>query len=145
MKAIIWDFKGTLYNPKEEKLFKEASKILELTSKQYKQALITTTFDRKRREDLIKSMGIWEVFDYIRITIKTPKIFLTVCNKFQCKPEDVYVIGDGYIKEIRVGNKLGMKTIWVDRTGRISWKDKLFRKRYWKKVRRLRELEKILK
>lgn len=146
MKAIIWDFNGTLYNPVEQKLFDGAKEILKNASRNYKQALISAALlNPQKRRKLIKDLGIWDCFDYIKINIKSPKMFLSVCNKFQCKPEDVYVIGDGYLKEIRTGNKLGMRTIWIHRKGKSDWKDKLFKKRYWKRISRLKELEKILR
>jgi len=146
MQAIIWDFNGTLYNPKEEKLFKGAKKLLKEASKKYKQAMVSAALlNPKKRRKLIKDLGIWYYFDYIRINIKSPKMFLSVCNKFQCKPEEVYVIGDGYRKEIRTGNKLGMKTIWIDRKGkRSSWRDRLFKKRCWKRIDNMSMLESIL-
>jgi FMN phosphatase YigB (HAD superfamily) len=144
MKVIIWDFNGTIYNSSENALYKGAKKLLVKFSKKYKQALATTSFDIKGRMELIKSFGIWDYFDRVNITLKSKKLFLDICKEFNCKAEEVYVVGDGYLKEIRIGNKLGMKTILIDRKGKSGWKDRLFKRRSWKKIDNVSELENIL-
>jgi len=145
MKAIIWDFNSTLYNPLSQKLYKDAKEILERASQKYKQALITSAITKaKERNILIKKVGIQNFFDHIDINIKTKKVFLHVCEKFECKPTEVYVIGDSYLKEISVGNKLGMKTIWFNPKPINKIKSKLLRIKFYKKISNLKKLDSII-
>lgn len=145
MKAIIWDFNNTLYNPLSEKLYKDAKAILERASQQYKQALITSAITRaQERKNLIKRIGIKKFFDHIDINIKTKRVFLNVCEKFKCEVSEVYVIGDSYLKEISLGNKLGMKTIWFHPKPINKIKQMLLNIDFYKKINSLQELNSII-
>lgn len=145
MKSIIWDFNGTVYNPETKQLYSGAKELLKKSSKKYQQVMVTAALiNPVKRKELIRKMGIWNYFDQIDISFKTPKLFLNLCDKLNCSSKDVYVIGDGYFKEIVTGNKLGMKTIWIDRKGIGKLKERLLRIKYWKKVKYLSELETIL-
>jgi len=145
MKAIIWDFKGTVYNPATKQLYSGAKELLKKGSEKYKQAMVTAALmNPVKRKELIRKMGIWDYFDQIDISFKTPKLFLEICDKLNCSSKDVYVIGDGYFKEIIAGNKLGMKTIWIDRKGISKLKERLLHIKYWKKVKHFSELETII-
>jgi FMN phosphatase YigB (HAD superfamily) len=150
MKAIIWDFSGTICDTQKKVLYKGAKEILKKASKRYRQALVTTKLsDPEGRTQLIKDLGIWEYFEIVKISLKTKDIFLEICKEFDCKPEETLVIGDGYRygpypKEILTGNKLKMKTIWVDFRNTSKLKEKLLGIRYWKKITTLSELDNIL-
>lgn len=154
MKAIIWDLSGTLYNKREKKLFDGAKEILEACSKKYKQAMVTTKLsDPEGRKKLIKDLGIWDFFDIIEVGLKSDELLLGICRKFKCKPEEVYVIGDGYKfgpawspypREIYTGNKLGMKTIWCNFRKTSKLKQLLLGIKCWKEIKGLNELMKIL-
>jgi FMN phosphatase YigB (HAD superfamily) len=154
MKAIIWDLSGTLYNKKQNKLFDGAKEILEACSKKYKQAMVTTKLsDPDGRKKLIKDLGIWNFFDIVEIGLKTDELFLGICKKFKYKPEEVYVIGDGYKfglawspypREIFTGNKLGMKTIWCNFYHISRIKKLILGIRCWKEIKSLNELAEII-
>lgn len=141
MKAIIWDFNDTLYNANKEELFENAEDVLSKAKNSYYQALVTTSIGNKsEREALIKEMGIWDIFDHIKIGIKTAKVFEEAVHEVKCKNDQVFVIGDSYSKEIRIGNKLGMKTVWFTLVS-VSQDSK---KHYCKKISDLSELYSIL-
>lgn len=144
MKAIIWDFLNTIYNSPGNTLYDGSKELLEKLHKEYKQVLVSSTFDVQKRIELIKSFNIWTCFDRVEIGLKTKGLFLDICKEFGCDPSEGYVIGDNALNEIRTGNKLGMKTIWVDRKGKSGFKGKLFKKRCWKKIKKLSELKGIL-
>ncbi|MBN2016374.1 HAD family hydrolase [Candidatus Dojkabacteria bacterium] len=154
MKAIIWDFSGTLYNKKEDKLFEGAKEILVKCSKKYKQAIVTTKLsDPEGRIQLMKNLGIWKYFNIVEISLKTEGLFLDICKRFNCKPEKVYVIGDGYKfgpawspypREIFTGEKLGMKTIWCDFHKTPKLKQLILGIKYWKKISSLKDLENVI-
>jgi len=146
MKAIIWDFNGTLYNSNYKKLFYKAKVILDECSKKYQQALVSSDIlHPDKRKMLIKKLSIDKYFDHIEINFKTTKTFLNICTLFKCNPKEFYVIGDNFFKEIKIGNKLGMKTIWFDFKGTLKLKQLLLGIKYWKKINKLDELENLLK
>jgi FMN phosphatase YigB (HAD superfamily) len=148
--AIIWDFSGTLADTKQKKLFEGAEEILEKASQKYKQALVTATLTNPdERIQLLKDLGVYKYFSIVEISLKKKKLFLEICEKFECRPEDVYVIGDGYSfgiypKEIMTGNQLGMKTIWCNFKNTSKLKQMFLGIKYWKKIEKLSDLESIL-
>ena len=144
MKAIIWDFLNTIYDSREGALYDGAKELLEKLHKKYKQALVSSTFDVHGRIELIKSFSIWGCFDRVEIGLKTKKLFLDICKEFGCDPCEVYIIGDNELNEIRIGNKLKMKTIWVDKRLRGSLEERLLGVNYWKKISKLSELSNFL-
>lgn len=143
-KVIIWDFNNTIYDPSTEKLFPFAKELLEKFHRNFKQLLFSTVIDRERRINLIKSFGIWEYFDEVDIGIKTLAKFKEVLKTYDCDPSEVLVIGDSIFNEIRLGEKLGMKTIWIERKPLTGIKTKLFKVRYWKKVEALEDIPLIM-
>lgn len=145
MKAIIWDFNGTLYNPKTKKLCYKTKDILDKCSKRYQQALVSSDMlHPNKRKTIIKKLGIEKYFKHIEINFKTIKTFLNICRLFKYKPCEFYVIGDNYSKEIKVGNKLNMKTIWITRKEPSIIKRKILRIKYWKIVNNISSLESVI-
>lgn len=110
MKAIIFDFNRTLYNPETDKLINGCLIVLKFFSQNKKLALITTeTGDRQNK---IGQLGIDKFFKIILPTReKTKKDFLKCCQFLGVKPKDVMVVGDRVRGEIAIGNKLGMFTV----------------------------------
>ncbi|MDD3648371.1 MAG: hypothetical protein PHS44_07805 [Candidatus Dojkabacteria bacterium] len=150
MKAIIWDLNGTLASIKAKKLKPYAEEILSKASGKYLQALATTSIIfPERRRVLIRSLGIEKFFKFIKVGQKNEKLFSDICKEFRCEPKDTFVIGDGFRyglfqKEIAIGNKLGMKTIWIDNNNKGKDQEKLREIKYWKKISHLEELDRIL-
>ena len=144
MELIIWDFLGTLYDSSKESLYPDSKDILQKTKSKYKQVLSSSGFNKAKRITLIKELEIWSLFDEVKIGLKSKRLFLNFCNKYNCKPKDVYVIGDNLLNEINTGNRLGMKTIWLNRKRSESMKTKIFRKYCWKDIYKLKELDSIL-
>lgn len=145
MKAIIWDFNDTLYNSSKGKLYENAFDILQKAKENYYQALVTTSIiNKSKRRSLIKEMGIWDVFDYIKLTLKTTSVFKKAVSEVKCVNEDVFVIGDSYSKEIRIGNKLGMKTVWFNQNISRVDNDKLDQEKCTHIVNNFIEISSIL-
>lgn len=136
---VIWDFNNTLYNRSEKALYTDTVSVLEKFHGNTHQVLYSTGFLKSGREKLIKEQGIWSFFDEVIIGFKTVKRFQSLQEKYCVSPKRTYVIGDRLDNEIRIGEKLGMKTIWVARKSPGRLKKRLFRLSYWKKAQSLRE------
>lgn len=141
MRAIIWDFRNTIYNPDTQEFEEGALEILEKYFGKYKMVIITSTPARERRIQLIKDLGIDKYFEEIIVGVKTPELFQSICEELCVKLEEVYVIGDSYNSEIRVGNELGMKTIWF-RHGNPDEEELGIK--YWRRIDSLTELPDII-
>lgn len=115
--AVIFDFNRTIYDPKTEKLMEGAVRLIHhLQKRKVKLALLTRTTDDKRRQ-LIKSLGLDSLFDEIVLTEekKQEHHFFSLTKKMDVAAERCVVLGDRVKSEIVIGNKLGMKTIWLRR------------------------------
>lgn len=110
MKAIIFDFNRTLFDPEEGILISGSVEVLRKLAQNKKLALITT--DLGKRDYLIKKLGIEQFFKKIIVTkYKNEQDFLVCCKALKVKPNQVIVVGDRVKGEIMIGNKLGMLTV----------------------------------
>ena len=94
MELIIWDFLGTMYNANLGTLYPGTKELLLKSSKKYRHILSSSGFNKTKRLALIKNLGLNNFFVQIYVGLKTKKQFLNYCNKYNCKPKDVFVIGD---------------------------------------------------
>ena len=49
-----------------------------------------------------------------------PKVFLAVTNEFKIKPEEAVMVGDDIERDLNTAQKLGMKTVLIDRENKSS-------------------------
>lgn len=118
VKAIIFDFNRTLFDPDQNKLFPGASGVLQKLSALFPLGLLST--EEVGRENLIFELGLEKFFKEILIVHKKEdRHFLDICQKLGVDPEGVLVLGDRVRGEIAVANKLGMTTVWF-RNGKFS-------------------------
>ncbi len=117
MKAVILDFNRTLFDPDTNQLFPESFSLLqELKNKNFDLALIS--IGAENREEQIKPISSF--FKIIKIVKeKNAKDFLEIVQELKSSPQEFLVIGDRVRGEIKIGNSLGMKTIWI-RWGKFS-------------------------
>ena len=117
MNSAIIDFNRTLYDPDRRVFLPEAFELLQfLRDSGYKIALISV--DSGNNSDRIKPVAYF--FDFIKILRnKTLGDFEEVAKALLSKPKDILVIGDRVKFEIKIGNQLGMKTLWL-RTGKFA-------------------------
>ena len=110
MKAIIFDFNRTLYNPEAGAFTKGAIDTLDhLKAKGYLLFLIGK--GTNERANLISELGLHRYFDEIIVKEeKDLKDFKDLQKKYP--KADFYVFGDRVKKEIKYGNVCGFKTIW---------------------------------
>jgi putative hydrolase of the HAD superfamily len=85
--------------------------------------LVTSGF-RRLQEGKVKALGIEHLFTEIHIdAIDEPdrqgklRIFETILDRHELRPEEVLVVGDNADSEIEAGNRLWIKTVQVLRPG----------------------------
>lgn len=112
IKAVIFDFNRTIYNPDKKELFGEALSVLQDLSKNYKLGLIS--YGDKERQRLIMNLGITRYFEHIQTTTqKTAKDFKKMVESLDCDAKEILVVGDRIEREIKIANNLGMTSVWL--------------------------------
>ena len=113
MKAVIFDFNRTLYDPETGAFVPGAIKCVEALKKDGALLFLIGKGTNERAE-LISELGLHRYFD--EIIIKEEKELADFEYLKKKYPEaDFYAIGDRVKKEIRFGNACGFKTIWLKR------------------------------
>src|SRR3990167_119918 len=113
-KAIIFDFKRTIYDPDLDRLLPGTKGVLrELKEKGYSLFLVSHGSYRKT---MINDLGIEEYFDEVVVTQdKSVEDFERVITKNGVDTENCFVVGDRVRGEIKIGNILGLKSVWLKR------------------------------
>ncbi len=115
MRVIIFDFNRTIYDPDTQQLIEDAELMLQhLTSQGFILFLISRA--EQGREELIESLGLRRYFKRIHIVQdKVQQDFAALIDNKLIDRRTSFIIGDQVKKEIRIGNWLGLKTIWLRR------------------------------
>jgi FMN phosphatase YigB (HAD superfamily) len=86
--------------------------------------LLVTTGITKLQQAKIDALFKWGDFDeiiiddpYLDNRLGKKKIFAMLSERYQLKPEQVWVVGDNPDSEIAAGNELGMNTVQILRPG----------------------------
>ena len=119
MKAIIFDWTGTLYE-RHKGIFPFTKEVLESLKPKYKLGLVSKAgeYVPERNADIEKS-GIKDYFDFIIVdSEKGTKQFKECIKGLGATPEETAVVGDRATREIQAGNKLGCTTIWIQKGDR---------------------------
>jgi len=115
IKAIIFDWKGTLYERGE--LLREHLQILQELREKYRLGLIAFSKnlgDFGKREEEIKKAKVASLFDIIIITEeKTEELYSRCIDELGARSEETAIVDDG-TKGIEIGNSLGCKTFWIN-------------------------------
>lgn len=104
------------------KLFPETIEVLQ-NLKKYKLALISNTTS-KSFEKVEKKFKFQKYFDFLAVSFKVglvkpdPKIFKLVAQKLDLKPQEILMVGDNLIDDIKTAKKLGMQAILIDRANK---------------------------
>lgn len=145
---IIWDFIQTLYNTHEGVLYPSAIEILKSFKEAgYKQVLASSVVNylHDERMQLFKELEILNYFDEVILGPKTEETFQAICDKFKSAPIETFVIGDNENNEIRTGNLLKMKTIWIQRKEVNRLRQHLYEGAAWRAVKSLAEVVDIVR
>lgn len=118
-RVIIFDFNRTLYDPEAGRLAADCLRVLtELRQQGFLLGLIAQAAPSRR--ELIRNLGLEKLFTEIILSESKGKTdFERLLKRTGAKPEQSFVVGDRVRKEIAIGNRLGMRTIWV-RQGRFA-------------------------
>lgn len=117
IKAVIFDYSWTLFNPETDSLYPEAPELLKkLHKKGYKLAVVSRAGDVSQRLDEMSGMGLSKYFEVVEaVPVGQAKEFSTILQKLGVKGEECVVVGDRVKSEILEGNRIGAKTVWVRR------------------------------
>ncbi len=143
MKAIIFDFNRTLYDPDQGSFVKGAVDSLQKL-KEEKFLLFLIGKGTNERANLINELGLHRYFDEIIVKEeKEIEDFRYLKKKYP--DADFYVFGDRVKKEIRFGNECGFKTIWFKNGKFASEAPENDQEKPWKTIEDYEELEMALK
>jgi len=112
-KIIIFDFNRTIYDPDSDCLISGARFVLRtLLRRGFSLCLISRA--GKSRKELIENLGIGQYFARVIIAReKSKKDFERIAAPMAINRNLSFVVGDRVSKEIRIGNSLGLQTIWL--------------------------------
>lgn len=111
IKAIIFDYGYTIYDPVLKGFQPDARSTLEVLMKRFRLILVSRTSDPTTRLKEIEGVGFHLYFDFVDIIEKgESKDFKKILQRYNFKPEEFLVVGDRITREITQGKKLGMKT-----------------------------------
>ena len=121
-KIIIFDFNRTLYDPETHCLIIGARFVLRTLLRRGFLLYLVSHAEQSRKE-LIKNLKIKQYFSHIVVTKeKSKKDFQEIIGRNAVNRNLSFVVGDRVRKEIRIGNLLGMQTVWV-RTGKFAYEN----------------------
>jgi FMN phosphatase YigB (HAD superfamily) len=140
MKTIIFDFNRTLYDPDNADLVDGAEAVLaDLYAGDT--ALCLVSRNEAARASILDRLGIRRFFsEIVFVDQKTADVFQDLAQRIGSDPRATYVVGDYLHEEIRCGNQLGFKTIWLKRGKFADLKAETKHDAPWKTIHSLHEL-----
>jgi FMN phosphatase YigB (HAD superfamily) len=122
LKAIIFDWGRTLYDPEKQALFPCAEEALAELAGRYILAIVSlaTDGDFARRYAILKATNLERYFDVIQFAQKDKdSLYEQTISQLGLKPDEVAIVDDRVIRGIRWGNQHGALTIWM-RNGKFK-------------------------
>ena len=114
IKAIIFDWVGTLYQFGGKGLFPYSERVLRELKPRYKLAVISKAVSNNVEVRMTQMNAIRHYFDFILADVdKTEAQFIECMQKLGVKPKNTLVIDDRMDRGIQIGNKLGCQTYWI--------------------------------
>ena len=113
-RIVIFDFNRTIYDPDKEKLVPGTRLLLKtLKERGFKLYLISRAGVFRKR--LIESLGIRKYFARV-VTRKEKRFkdFENIAIRKTVSVKESFVVGDQIKSEILFGNRLGLKTVWIN-------------------------------
>jgi len=122
-KAIIFDWRRTLFNNDEDIEFPEADDTLQYCqSRGYRMAAISLVSpkNRAKRVEEINNSPLRKYFELALVTdFDKNQLFEQAVKHFNIPRNEIFIIGDRVSDEIKYGNKYGHPTIWL-KEGKFS-------------------------
>lgn len=114
-RIIIFDFNRTLYDPDADRMMYGARGLLRRLRKQKLQLYLISTANPTRLT-LIRRLGLFELFDQVvLVSSKSSRPFNRIIRQSNADVVRSFVIGDRITQEITLGNRCGLRTVWVKR------------------------------
>jgi len=119
IKGIIFDWNRTLYDKDKKELIESALFVInELHRRKYKMCIVSK--GREHTSELLRKHNLSKYFSEVVLSEeKTEKEFVACLNEMRLRHDVVLVVGDRIKGEIKLGNSLGMKTVWF-RNGKYA-------------------------
>jgi len=132
IKLLIIDLDNTLGTVKEKVISKEKEKLI----KDLKKDFIVVVASNNSR--IRVSLFLHGICDYICLALKpTKRLYRKVKKRYHLEGKDCAIIGDQFVTDIRLGNKVGFYTILVDpigKDGKVSFVNRLIEKKIKDKI-----------
>ena len=111
IKCLMFDLDNTLLEVHESIPKKEICNLIEKLKKDFKIVIISNNTSKKRLSRVSEEFEV----DYIKFALKpSSKAFRKVQKKYNFKKEEMCIIGDQLVTDIKGGNKYEVLTILVD-------------------------------
>ncbi len=132
IKLLIIDLDNTLGTVKEKVISKEKEKLIKDLKKDF--TIVVASNNSRMRVSLF----LHGICDYICLALKpTKRLYRKVKKRYNLEGKDCAIIGDQFVTDIRLGNKVGFYTILVDpigQDGKVSFVNRLIEKRIKDKI-----------
>jgi FMN phosphatase YigB (HAD superfamily) len=123
IRAIIFDWTGTLWDYDSMEEFPESEKILRHYKKAGLKLALASLADsetEKQRTDRINNSKLKKYFDIIKITsFDKNKILRQIVEELGLPPEQVLIVDDRTVRGVRYGTENGHPTVWLQK-GKFS-------------------------
>ncbi len=118
MKAVIFDYNRTLFDPESNRLYSGAVDVLEKLKGRFRLALVAKGDAARLKQ--IEELGLVKYFKCIVVNKeKGLDDYKRTMATLGVEPGEAYVVGDRVAEEIRMGNTLGAVTVWL-RNGKFK-------------------------
>ena len=120
LKAIIFDLGNTLIRQDDGRAFPHAAEVLAQLKNKYKLAIISNVLPTTAADvvhELLREAKLFDFFDAMAVSSEVgvskpdPRIFETVLDELNIKPEEAVMIGNTISTDIFGGNAIGMRTV----------------------------------
>ena len=129
---MIIDLDNTLGTVKEKVISKEKEKLI----KDLKKDFIVVVASNNSR--IRVSLFLHGICDYICLALKpTKRLYRIIKRRYHLEGKYCAIIGDQFVTDIRLGNKVGFYTILVDpigKDGKVSFVNRLIEKKIKDKI-----------
>ena len=111
IKCLMFDLDNTLLEVNESIPKKEICYLIKKLKKDFKIVIISNNTSKKRLSKAAEELGV----DYVKFALKpSSKSFRIVKRKYNFEKEEMCIIGDQLMTDIKGGNKYNILTILVD-------------------------------
>ena len=132
IKVLIIDLDNTLGTVKEKVISNEKEQLIKELKKDF--TIVVASNNNRIRVSLF----LHGICDYICLALKpTKRLYRIVKKRYNVLSKDCAIIGDQFVTDIRLGNKVGFYTILVDpigKDGKVSFFNRLIEKRIKDKI-----------